>query len=107
MKTFFAIVLTVLTLLLGITYPFEPNMMLLLEFFVIGIPSFLLTFEPNNDPIKGDFAPQVLRRSLPKALLMLVNVVILMILRYSPSIGFINQLEYQTLVILVMTYTGC
>ena len=45
MKTFFAITLTIITLFLPqITYPYRPSMMLLLEAFVIGIPSFMLTF---------------------------------------------------------------
>ena len=104
MKTLFAIILTVITLFVQLPYPFKPSMMLLLEAFVIGIPSFLLTFEPNTNPIKGNFIPQVLKRSLPRAGLMLLNTIILMILHYNYHI--INFAEYRTLVITVMTYTG-
>ena len=108
MKTFFAIALTIITLFLRIEYPFQPSMMLLLESLVIGIPSFLLTFEPNTKPIKGNFIPQVLKRSLPRALLMLINVLIVMAL-YNQTIDTFKVLsdnEYTTLLILVMTYTG-
>ena len=104
MKTFFAIILTVLTLFLHLPYPFEPSMMLLLEFFIIGLPSFLLTFEPNTKPINGNFIPQVLKRSIPRALLMLLNILIIMSLRYSQNI--INDLEFETLSVLLLTYTG-
>lgn len=109
MKTFFAITLTIITLFLPqITYPYRPSMMLLLEAFVIGIPSFMLTFEPNTKPIKGNFIPQVMKRSLPRALLMLVNVLIVIALNQSQSSQFItlSYQEYQTLCVLVLTYTG-
>lgn len=109
MKTFFAITLTIITLFLPqITYPYRPSMMLLLEAFVIGLPSFMLTFEPNTKPIKGNFIPQVMKRSLPRALLMLVNVLIVIALNQSQSSQFItlSYQEYQTLCVLVLTYTG-
>lgn len=106
MKTFFAITLTIITLFVQLPYPFKPSMMLLLEAFVIGIPSFLLTFEPNTKPIRGNFIPQVLKRSLPRALLMLLNVLIVMILYYSQSIQTLTFDEYRTLCVLLLTYTG-
>lgn len=105
MKTFFAIALTLITLFLRIEYPFQPSMMMLLEAFVIGIPSFLLTFEPNTKPIKGNFIPQVMKRSLPRALLMLINVLIVVALYYQTT-QVLSTSEYTTLLILVMTYTG-
>lgn len=106
MKTFFAIVLTVLTLFVQINYPFKPSMMLLLEAFVIGIPSFILTFEPNTKRITGNFIPQVMKRSIPRALLMLMNVIIVMILYHSQTISILSPAEYKTLCVLVLTYTG-
>ena len=104
MKTLFAIILTVITLFIRIPYPFEPGMMLLLEFFIIGIPSFLLAFEPNTKTIKGNFIPQVLKRSLPRAALMLFNVFVVMVLNY--SFNLLTSVEYTTLAVLLMTYTG-
>ncbi len=107
MKTFFAIILTVITLFLQISYPFRPSMMMLLEAFVIGVPSFLLTFEPNTKPIRGNFIPQVLKRSLPRALLLLINVLIVIALNSSANGTIIlNDEEYKTLCVLVLTYTG-
>lgn len=108
MKTFFAIVLTILTLIMAYPYPFTPNNMLLLEAFVIGIPSFILTFIPNNNPIKGNFIPQVMKRALPRALLMLINIMVVMSLynQYFTSSNITILAEYKTLLILVLTYTG-
>lgn len=106
MKTFFAISLTIITLFLQLQYPFNPSMMMLLEFFVIGMPSFLLTFEPNTKQITGNFIPQVMKRSLPRAFLLLVNVLIVMILYHTQSVEIINPDEYTTLAVLTMTFTG-
>ncbi len=106
MKTFFAIILTVITLFIQLPYPFRPSMMMLLEFFVIGIPSFLLTFEPNSKHIKGNFIPQVMKRSLPRAFLILINILVVMSLYYSQTIETITFSEYRTLCVLILTYTG-
>lgn len=105
MKTFFAIVLTVITLIMRKSYPFEPSYMLLLEAFVIGIPSFILTFIPNDKPIQGNFIPQVMKRALPRATLMLINVLVVMAIFYSRS-NTLMQSEYLALSVLVLTYTG-
>ncbi len=108
MKTFFAIVLTLITLIMRKSYPFSPSNMFLLEAFVIGIPSFVLTFIPNTSRIKGNFIPQVMKRALPRALLMLINVLVIMAL-YNPKLTPNNieiYNEYHTLAILVLTYTG-
>ena len=110
MKTFFAVILVILTLFVQVTYIFTPKMMLLLEFFVIGVPSFFLTFEPNSKPIVGNFLPQVLKRSIPRAMLMLFNVIVVIVLYYShafnPESALLGSQEYITLVVLVLTYTG-
>lgn len=104
MKTFFAITLTIITLFIQEPYPFKPSMMLLIEAFVIGIPSFLLTFEPNTKPIRGNFIPQVLKRSLPRVLLMLINVLIILVLNSRGDT--LSPDEYRTLCVLILTYTG-
>lgn len=107
MKTFFAIILTIITLFVQLNYPFKPSMMLLLEAFVIGIPSFILTFEPNTKRINGNFIPQVLKRAIPRAFLMLFNVLIVMILHHSQTLNIITSAEdYKTLCVLILTYTG-
>lgn len=108
MKTFFAISLTLITLFLQLQYPFKPSMMMLLEFFVIGMPSFFMTFEPNTKPITGNFIPQVMKRSLPRALLLLLNVLVVMILyKTQPdATPILTQEQYTTLAVLTMTYTG-
>ncbi len=105
MKTFFAIILSLTTLLFGMSYPFTPRMMFLIEFFIIGIPSFLLTFEPNSNQIKGNFIPQVMKRALPRSLLMLINILLIVFLSAKASSPFTAE-EVNTVCVLTLTYTG-
>lgn len=104
MKTLFTIMLCVTTLILQISYPFTPRQLLLLEMFVIGIPSFILTFQPNNELIRGNFIPQVLKKSIPCALLMFVNILIVVILNENTTT--LSPDEYSSLCTLLLTFIG-
>lgn len=81
MKTVMIILLSVILLALRVKYIFEPKNMFLLEFFVIGLPSFFLALQPNKKLIQGDFIPYVLKRSLPYGLLLLFNVLAVVVLQ--------------------------
>ncbi len=104
MKTLFTILLCATTLILGISYPFTPKQMLLLEMFVIGLPSFILTFQPNNDLIKGNFIPQVLKKSIPCALVMFVNILIVVLLNRGAVT--LTPSEYTSLCTILLTCIG-
>ncbi len=104
MKTLFTIMLCVTTLILRISYPFTPKQLLLLEMFVIGLPSFIMTFQPNNELIRGNFIPQVLKKSIPCAILMFVNILVILILNDTTS--SLTTSEYTTLSTLLLTFTG-
>ncbi len=105
MKTIFTILLCVTTLILGISYPFTPKQLLLLEMFIIGLPSFILTFQPNNELIRGNFIPQVLKKTIPCALLLFVNVLIVVVLhKNNPNI--LTEEEFKSLSTLLLTCVG-
>ena len=104
MKTIFTIMLCVTTLVLRISYPVTPKQLLLLEMFIIGVPSFILTFQPNNELIRGNFIPQVLTKTIPCALLMFINLLIVLILNENTST--LTQTEYATLTTLLLTFVS-
>lgn len=107
MKTLMAIALGFITLIFyNLQYPFTPKMALLLEFFVIGIPSFILTFEPNSQQIKGNFIPQAMKRAFPRALLLFSNILLITILYQRQPILSFDQEQFNTLCVMVLTYTG-
>lgn len=104
MKTLFTMLLCITTLIFVIPYPFTPRQLLILEMFVIGIPSFILTFLPNSDRIKGNFIVQVLKKSIPSALVMFINVLIIVIVnQYSVSL---TPEEFTSLITLLVTFCG-
>lgn len=73
MKTLFTIIVSILVLILGKSYPFSPVQFMTLEVFVIGLPSFFLALQPNHNIIKGRFIANLLRNALPAGLLMVLN----------------------------------
>jgi len=57
-------------------YFFIPIQLTLITTFTIGTPSFILALEPNNDLVKGNFLLKVVSRSLPTALTVVFNVIL-------------------------------
>lgn len=104
MKTLFTMMLCVTTLILGVSYPFTPKQMLPLETFVIGIPSFVLALQPNKELIRGNFIPQVLKRSIPCSLIMFINILIVVILNNNTST--LLPTEYTTLCTMLLACIG-
>lgn len=66
-KNIFSLCLAVVSLLFTFTYPFSPSQLSLISTVTIGIPSFVLAMEPNNNRVKGKFLPNVIYRALPSA----------------------------------------
>lgn len=67
-KNIFSLLLAVFSVILMLDYPLEPSQVSLISVFTIGIPSFVLAFEPNHEKIHGHFMPNVLLRALPAGL---------------------------------------
>ena len=81
MKTVFVIGLSLFAICMpGVTYPFEPKQFMLLEMFVIGIPSVLLALEPNYERIKGEFLKTVMLESIPSAMVMYIPVLFILLI---------------------------
>ncbi len=75
-KTLYSIFLCVVFIILGKTYPFIPIQLSLIGATAIGIPSFLLAFERHEDTIPRGFLKNVLRISLPAAVVLTVTLVV-------------------------------
>ena len=67
-KNIFSLSLAVFTIFGSFVYPLTPNQVSLISMFNIGLPAFLLAFEPNEERQRGRFVVEVLLRSLPAAL---------------------------------------
>lgn len=75
-KTIYTMLLIIFSVLIASKYFFIPIQLTLITGFTIGIPSFILALEPNNDLVKGNFLLKVATRSLPTALTVVFNVVL-------------------------------
>ncbi len=67
-KNIFSLLLSVFSVLLLLDYPLEPSQVSLISLFTIGIPSFVLALEPNEERITGHFMTNVLLKALPAGL---------------------------------------
>ncbi len=104
-KTIYSVLLSIIFIILGRTYPFVPIHLSIISTTAIGIPSFILTLEQTETVTSNGFMRNVLRISLPSALtmviMMLVNQVVsaffgfdgLMLSTYNLILaGFISQM---------------
>ena len=67
-KTMFSVMLSLLTIFFGNTYPFEPIQMSLISACAVGIPTFLLAQENNYDKIDHTFLRHVILNAFPAAI---------------------------------------
>lgn len=102
MKTIYVLLLTMFCLIFKLEYPFAPTQMLLLETFVIGLPSFFLALQPNNNKIEGSFIKKVLVKSLCYGVVLFVTFIAC----YLFDILVVHTNTYETLASLSMTFVG-
>jgi cation-transporting ATPase E len=102
-KAIFSAIIAVLFIFLRCDYPFQPIQFTLINAVTIGIPSFFLALEPNRERLRGKFIVNVLESSLPGALTMALNIVLLSAITL--FLRFTNA-EMSTLAVIVTGYTG-
>lgn len=78
-KTTYATVLAVVFAILGLQYPFIPIQLTLTSVVTIGIPSFVLALQPNRNRIEGNFLKNVFSKSIPSALTIVFNILVIML----------------------------
>ena len=73
-KNIFSLSMALFAIFGAFAYPLTPNQVSLISLFNIGLPAFLLTFEPNEKKQEGGFIATVLMRSLPAALTLFFGI---------------------------------
>lgn len=73
-KNIFSFVLTLISLFSVSLYPLKPAQLALTAAVMIGIPSFFLALEPNEELVTGKFLRNVLYRAFPAALTAVILV---------------------------------
>ena len=104
MKTLFTALLATICVILSRPYLFMPQNMLLLETAIIGIPSFFLSLQPNNERVQGKFISHVMSGAVSGALLMIICVMSMYALNSIwPDIFGQN---YRAMCMIALTFSG-
>ena len=93
-KTLFSVGLSLLALIFLKNYPFKPIQLTLISALATGIPSFVLTLEPNGNRVKGNFLQNVISKALPGAICVICSVIGVSILDHFVKI---SPGEYSTM----------
>lgn len=102
-KTIFSFFLSLITLFTAWPYPLEPIHLTVISSLAIGVPSFVLTFEPKYDRIKGKFLPTVLRRAFPGGL---TNVFVVLICQAFMAVFGLPKEEVSTVCASILSFVG-
>ena len=87
----------------GRIYIYAGRIDLPLEFFGIGITSFFLALQQNNNPISGNFLVNAMRKALPGALAVVIEVILAYLVAKPLNL---DGDQLRTVVVLCATYTG-
>lgn len=102
-KTIYATLLSLVFLFIDMPYPFIPIQLTLTSVVTIGIPSFILALEPNKDRINGKFLPNVLKKAIPPAVTIVLNILVIFI---ATTMCTLTPKEISTLSVIVTGYTS-
>ena len=102
-KTTYATLLAIIFFVIPMSYPFEPVQLSLISTITIGIPAFILALEPNKDRVKGNFFINVLKKSIPGGITIVINIMSVVILTRFLNI---TSEEISTLSVILVAMTG-
>lgn len=88
---------------LEFTSPFrQPSQLMIIETFIIGIPSLALALEANYSVISGKFIKNIFKKSIPGAIVVFIDLLLIRFL--SPMYGLSHEIE-TNVSLLVSTYS--
>ncbi len=92
-KNIFSLSLALYIIIGSYAYPLTPNQVSLVSLFNVGLPAFLLAFEPNERKQEGRFLWEVILKSLPAGLTSFIAIALLV--RFAGFFG-VSQAEVAT-----------
>lgn len=102
-KTIYATVMVLFFMFVSLPYPFIPIQLTLISTATIGIPSFFLALEKNDDIIKGKFLYNILVNALPASMTVLFHVILLSVIQ---KFDLILPEFISTIAVLLTAYVG-
>ena len=104
-KTISVLMLIIFALVSSQDYLFHTSDMLMLEVFIIGIPSFFLALEVNNQLIKGKFIFNILRNAFAGAFVAVLGIIVLYSFMHFELFS-IDEDSFKTMSIFVIVGVG-
>lgn len=102
-KTIYSTFLAILFIITSAPYPFMPIQLSLIGLVCIGIPSFILALEPNKERVKGKFIGNVISKSIPTGLTVILNIMITLGMY---KIYHLPEEIYATICVILTVFTG-
>lgn len=102
-KTIFTSILVCVCIITKVKYFYLPIQLSLITTCTISVPSFFLALEPNRNLVKGNFMLKVVSKSIPPALTVVFNVI--MILLFKREFNIDPNLT-STLIVIMTGTTG-
>lgn len=96
-KTVFSVCLSLISIILLDTYPFQPIQLTVIGMFSIGIPTFLLQFEPSYQRVQGNFLREAFRNAVPVALTIALGVFAMMIITRTFGLSSLELTTFATI----------
>lgn len=106
MKTLFAICISIFVLCMRKSYPFSPIQFIMLEVFVIGLPSFFLALQPNTNEIKGKFLSNVARTTLPAGLSLVIVTIAMYVYQIFTGIDMSVLVTMASISVLIVGFVA-
>ncbi len=100
-KTIFTTILVIICIFMKSEYFYMPIHLSLITACTISFPSFILALEPNHERVKGNFMFKVISKSIPPALTVVFNVVMIVLFRQQFNI----DPDLTSTLIVIMTGT--
>lgn len=101
-KTALFVMMQIVLVFMNVALPLKPIQLSFISFFCIGIPSFFLALEPNNNRIKGSFLVNVSKRVIPNAVAIVLNITLIMIFTTSTSVLPLEEKTLNTVVMIAL-----
>lgn len=102
-KNIFSFLMSLVSLIFGVTYPLEPSQISLVSTFTIGMPGFLVALQPNKERIQGSFLANTFLRALPAGITDMLAVAVMM--AFGEAFGLPDS-EVSTVATLLLATVG-
>lgn len=102
-KNIFSLLLSLFSIIVGLSYPLRPSQISLISAFTIGVPGFFMSQLPNTNRISGKFMSNIIRKALPAAI---TNFIVIASLVVYGEVFDVSSIDISTASAILMAIVG-